>query len=289
MAPILEQLLHHVVAEHVLHELQAVPRGHDFLKHDIAFLNCGNLHLLLDETAAMLVARKLDAVAEDVLELPFACLVILEFRKYGRTYGRVGVPGSRRVTSIHCVWPGVRGVLNGDPTNRAIVLLLSVVVLPAGRKEGRASKGKPRAHNTCAIESWCGGAFSSSTGSGVGAKRGRGHAIARRTVEECGIRSGGSRGAIVRLLLLLTVVVGVWAYWRVWIRVVHKVPRGIVGAEGTVGLHGVVRGGVRVRREHELGRFVANRILGTAHGKAAEGHGRVLNTGIDAARLVRAT
>ena len=216
----------------------------------------------------MLVARKLDAVAEDVLELPFACLVILEFRKHGRTHGSVGVPRSRRITSIHSGRPGVRGVLNGDPADWAVVRLLSMVVLPASREEGRTGKGKPRAHNTCAIESWCGSALSRSTGSGVGVKRGGRHAIARRAVEECGIRSGGSRGTIVRLLLLLSVVVGVWTNGRIWIRVVHKVTRGIVGTKGTVWLHGVVRGGARVRREHELRwcGFVANRVLSTAYG-----------------------
>ncbi len=216
LASILEQLLYDIVAKHVLHELQAVARGHDFLKHNVAFLDGGNLHLLLDETTAMLVARKLDTVAEDVLELPFAGLVVFEFRKHGRTHGSVGVPRSRRVTSIHWVRAGVRDVRDGDPTDRVVVLLLPMVVLPAGREKWRASKSEPRSHNTRAIESWRRGALSKSVRSSVRTERGGGHGIACRTVEERGAgRSGGSRGAVVRLLLLLTVVVGVWANWRV--------------------------------------------------------------------------
>lgn len=195
----------------------------------------------------MLVARKLDTVAEDVLELPLACLVVLEFRKHGRTHGSVGVPRSRRVTSIHCVRARARDVLDGDPTDRTVVLLLSVVVLPAGREEWGASKGEPWAHDTCAIDPWCGCTLSSRARSGVCAKWGRGHTIACRAVEECGIgRSGSSRGAIVCLLLLLSMVVSVWANRGIWIRIVQEVTRGVVGTKGTVGLHGVVRGGAGV-------------------------------------------
>ena len=218
LAPILEQLLHDIVAKHVLHELQAVACRHNFLKHHIAVLDSGNLHLLLDETAAMLVTRKLDTMTEDVFELPFACLVVFEFRKHGRTHGSVGVPRSRRVTSVHCVRAGVRGVLDGDPTNRAVALLLSMVVLPAGREKWRASKSEPRAHDTCAIESGRGGPLSNSVRSSVRTERGGGHSVARRTIEERAGRSGGSPGVVVRLLLLLTVMVsGIWANWRVWV------------------------------------------------------------------------
>ena len=216
LTPVLKQLLYDIVAKHVLHELQAVARGHNFLKHNVALLDSGNLHLLLDKTTAMLVPRKLDTVAEDVLELPFACLVVFEFRKHDRTHGSVGVPRSRRVTSIHCVRAGVLDVLGGDPTDRAVVLLLlPMVVLPAGREKWRASKSESRTHDTRAIESWHGGALSNSVRSGVRIERGGGHGIACRTVEERGAGRSGGRGAVIRLLLLLTMMVSVWANWRV--------------------------------------------------------------------------
>jgi len=48
--------------------------------------------------------------------------------------------------------------------------------------------------------------------------------------------------------------------------------------------------GAGVRMEHELRRgwFLADRLIDTANGKAAKGHGGVLNAGVDGARLVRA-
>jgi len=65
LVAILEQLLHYVVAEHILHQLDCV--GFDFGKNAVPLVTVGRLELRLDKPRRLLVAAEFDDVVPDIL------------------------------------------------------------------------------------------------------------------------------------------------------------------------------------------------------------------------------
>ncbi len=66
LTTVLEELLNHVVSEHVLHELDGV--GFDLPEDLILLVAVGRLQLLLNESRSILITTELDHMVVQVLE-----------------------------------------------------------------------------------------------------------------------------------------------------------------------------------------------------------------------------